>query len=106
MRRRDLHEILLAMAIGLSLAACGSESSEPVAAELPSEIRWDEVEGASRYVVRGFAGDRLLFEEISSTTELTLSESIARSCAAFDTVDVVVRARGLSAPAQRLRLRP
>jgi hypothetical protein len=69
------------------------------------------MEGADRYTVRAWSGYRLLFEESSSDTSLTLTADLGRALAAFDSVTVEVRGVTAEAPdevlvVERFRLLP
>ena len=82
----------LILLLGMSLG-CQTQSDPPdESVELePIVLRWPLVEGADRYELRVWAGERLLFEESIAETLLILPESLRRTVAAFDTVEVVVR---------------
>jgi hypothetical protein len=89
--------ILLAVPLlSLGLGACqsGSEDRGEGQKAEPAEdiaLQWPRIEGADRYELRAWARDRLLFEESVADTQLVLVESLRRTVAAFDSVEIVVR---------------
>ena len=91
------------------LVACGGSETpdDGGSIPIPESVHWGAVEGAERYVVRAWAGPRLLFEETRSDTVLVLDPSMRRVCAAFDSVELRVRVDGdRHGRVQRISLAP
>lgn len=63
------------------------------AAAMADSLAWNTASGAQRYVVRGWSGDRLLFEVTTADTLLVLTPSMSRAVAAFDTATAEILAQ-------------
>lgn len=103
LRRRWFVMALVALSV---FAGCSRRQPAPGAsrATIPPSIAWAPVAGAQRYVVRGWSGHQLLFEITTAETTLTLTPSLARAIAAFDSATAEIMAEGANGDRERLRV--
>jgi hypothetical protein len=96
---------LVALLLGLG---CGREAPPPPARprSVPEEVEWTGVPAASGYAVRGWCGDRLVFETETAQASLRLDAATRRACAQFDTLELHIRARDVGGDPIVLRLWP
>lgn len=85
----------LAVSLLFFCLACGREVPAPRAVErdVPEQVEWESVVGASSYSVRGWCGARLVFEVETRTPQLELDAATRRACAQFDTLELHIRAQ-------------
>jgi hypothetical protein len=79
--------------LALALAACGRGEEVETAATYPAAVQWRSHSGVATYQVQAWASSRLLFEETTKDTALTLTPALLRAMAPFDSCRIDVRAR-------------
>jgi hypothetical protein len=78
--------------VAMAALSCGDAGQSDPLRAAPETLSWNRVPGATRYEVRAWSAYRLLLEEATAETTLSLSPTWAATLASFDSVTVQVRA--------------